>query len=609
MSAGISKGQHCTGRKKGPSRINFDHTHWLFSWAAGILVVLCLPSFAASVSAQTPALSLDIDPRSGSLNDDFIFSVTLDGISSGPHPYLTGGDDFQLTLLGPSSQISMVNGNVLSRLSFRYRLIPKKTGTLLTPAAEIEIDGQKYKAGSLQVVVKPGPSAPSSAQGDAFLRQSVDKSKLFVGEQAVNSLELYAAVRLLSPQILDLSYDDFSNFEMGQDEQLSRMLGGKSYAVTRINRAIFPLKSGTLDIPARKVQAKIAAHRSRRFPSFGGADPFDDDFFGGFLGTMSYEQKVLTSNPLSLEVQPLPPTPPDFPSWDMPNPLVGETTVKVWADPGTIKVGESKTVHARVETFGNSAPLKQAPLNLGSAVRIYQESPQVQTKLVGGRLLFSREFSISMVPLREGALTVPSLRLGYFDVKDSSFHEARSEPISFEVAPNPLISTASIGEASSVPTLSASSMSSTSHQTSSQGSSPPPLAYQEPTWRERLFDSISLGASALFVAALALCVFLSYVARGAWLSAQSTRQLRRKVREATSPSELREILLFLLAKDNSGLPDDLPRLAEAISNPDLRFAATSLIDDMDRFVYGGATWGPQELQALKERMKEMLSRL
>ena len=582
----------------------------IFNILGGLLL------FVSAALAQAPSISIDVDPHSGSLNDNFIFTVTIEGDQSGAHPYIIGGDDFRLTLLGPSSEISIVNGNVRTRLSYRYRLMPKQAGTLTSPAAEVEIDGKKLSAKSVSVVVSDAPTKPDSAKGSVFLRQSVEKPRLYVGEQSVNTLELYSAVRLLSPQILDLSYDDFAHHEIENDEHTTRFIEGKNFSITRISRAIFPLKTGTLTIPERKVQTRVPTQRSRRLPSFGGLDPFDDDFFGGFLGTTTFEDKVLTSNPLSVEVIPLPDAPFGLPRWNMPSFLVGETTLSVSADPGPVKVGESKTVRVNIESFGNLSPLQHVPLELGSKARVYEESPQLKTRRKGDLLLFSKEFNLSVVPLTEGTLSIPTLELAYFSPVEKTYKRARSAALSFKVIPNPLVKDApeqqslreSLQEASA---SSASQSESASHSAqTSQDAASSALHYREPTLIETVSESVSTGLALMIALGVLILGIIAMVLWGLINASRHSRRVAQEISAATSVENLRTVLLNMISqKHNIGAESIFSSYIDSIKDPDLRFELTSIMDELDRFSFGGLTCGPNELQSLKARVRELQNRL
>ena len=66
------------------------------------IVLLLIGSISLVATAWAEGkLELEVSPLSGSIDDTFIFSVVASNGNTAGHPYLSGGEDFKLTLLGP----------------------------------------------------------------------------------------------------------------------------------------------------------------------------------------------------------------------------------------------------------------------------------------------------------------------------------------------------------------------------------------------------------------------------------------------------------------------------------------------------------------------------
>ena len=128
---------------------------------AALLIILLATSSALAQSI----LTTDIAPQSGTLEDLFIFTVTIEGSQTGSAPLLSGGDDFELQLIGPQTRLSIINGVVNSKISYVYHLTPKRVGRLLTPAVEVDINGDDLAAAAINVEISKA-APPSNA--DSF---------------------------------------------------------------------------------------------------------------------------------------------------------------------------------------------------------------------------------------------------------------------------------------------------------------------------------------------------------------------------------------------------------------------------------------------------------
>ena len=100
-----------------------------------------------------PILTTAVNPTEGTTDDTFTFAVTVDGLENSRPPLLIGGDDFKLSLIGPSSSVTIINGKVSAKITYNYQLIPKRTGDLMTPSVELDLGTQKLSSPPKQVVV------------------------------------------------------------------------------------------------------------------------------------------------------------------------------------------------------------------------------------------------------------------------------------------------------------------------------------------------------------------------------------------------------------------------------------------------------------------------
>jgi len=562
----------------------------LFFW----LLLTVSPAFTA------PSLRLEISPRSGTLEDSFLFSVVVDGTTPKSEPLLRGGDDFKISYIGPRNEIKIINGDVQTRVSYNYRLTPKKEGLLKTPSAEVRVRGGELVAPGLSVKVGPSSAPPTGDPETVFVKQLIDKNSVFVGQQLVNTLELYASVNIIKPQVLDLSFDDFWSQELSPEEHSQKLINGTHYDITRLRYAIFPLKAGSLTLPARRIQGKIPMRRSRRSP-FWGLSPFDDDFFGDFFATIEYQDKTFYSNPLSLEVKPLPDPPPNADDWRLNMPLVGTTALKVLLTPDPVKVGDSKTITLEITSLGNLNNLNNVPLDFGPAARVYAENPETKPIYDPVGLLTQKTFKLSVVPLEGRELKVPALRLLYFDPDEERYKVAKSRPQSFEVIGAP----AAVGH--SAKSLASSQAGEPERALTPTPSYPP---YNAKTALERLSEQISLGLSLLMIAGAAIVAYVLYLVIHWQKARRPARELISAIDKASSIEDLQqtfeEYIQYRLKLPPETHGEPLKALIRSkVLNQDLRFALQALLDEFDELRYSGQA-NKAELSVLRRKVQEAI---
>lgn len=586
----------------------------LFLTAAGPWELATPTAYAAE-----PEVLTSVNPQSGSADDPFTFIVTVNNVMTGVAPFLSGGEDFNLRLVGPQSSVRIVNGNVSSSIMYIYQLTAKKEGELMTPSAEVEIDGKKYAAPALKVLVnKDGNAGQAGTPGGndkVFLKQVVTPATVYEGQQVVTALTLYTRVPLREIDVQDITYDDFWQESFGPEQRSTKSINGQNYTAVQLKRALYPLKAGKVTLPPRIMTAIMRSERGGGGWPFGDADDFPDDVFGGLFAGPG-KQVTLKSNPVELEVKPLPPPPSSVKISG--SPIVGKTSVKLNYSPDSIKAGAGKTVEIEVTSEGNLNPLRSLEINGGNSVRIYDEKPESQHDTRGPVLTNHKTFRFSIVPMRGGLIKVPPVTITYFDPELGKYATASTPPIAFPAegptdgtppeAPVENSNTSNSPAASSayapIPTLPPVSMSDT-----------PVTPYEEPSWLQRLGDRIPLSVAILVAVAVTLLIF------GIWALIQwrakvkprtvdlSTVKNARDVRELND--SFRQFLATRFAIGGNHLTSD--ELRQALTQKrfpnEFTFEVGSLLDEFDLILYSGKfNDDPAALDDLKARVEKVILR-
>lgn len=593
------------------------------AWTLQVVLALfsfwiALGSGAPIARADSPEVLTAISPDEGSIDDQFTFTVTVNNDMTGAPPMLNGGEDFTLRLIGPQSSVRIVNGEVSSSIMYIYQLRPKRVGELMTPSAEVEIGGQKLAAPALKVKVgKSDTSGVGNAPSNndkAFLRQVASPTSVYQGQQLVASVTLYTRVPLREISIHDESFDDFWQEPFGPEQRSTKNINGNDFTAVQLKRALYPLKVGKLTLPVRTMDAVMRGGGRSSWP-FGAMDDLDEDF-GGFFGSPG-KKVTLKSEPVDIEVKPLPPPPPGLPSdWV---PVVGPTSLKLRYSPDSVKVGSGKTVEVQVASEGNLNPLKALQVQAGPDVRIYDEKPEVQHDTRSTVLVNHKTFRYSLVPLRPGLLRIPPITLTYFDPELGKYATATTPPIAFPAEGTP---------APDVSTSESAPVSATSSSTSGTGrfapiptlapvelSDSPISPYQEPTFLQRIGNRIPLSVAILIGVAVLLILVLCW-AFAVWRARIKPRKIDlSSVRNARDVRELNDAVRTFLSQrfgigGNHLTSDELRQaLAQKGFPPEFTFEVGSLLDEFDLLLYSGSAAGDKAvLENLRERANVLVRR-
>ena len=171
-----------------------------------LFILYITPGFA---QGQSP-ISATVDRTSLTTDDTLTLTVTINAnIANPPQPSLPGLAGFNIIGSSTSSQISIVNGAMSSRLNYNYSLQPYEAGTLVIEPVGVTIDGQAYTTAPINVQVTQGTGAPSPAPAPSnrqapttstelagqklFVEAEVDNPNPYLGEQVTYTFRFYQA--------------------------------------------------------------------------------------------------------------------------------------------------------------------------------------------------------------------------------------------------------------------------------------------------------------------------------------------------------------------------------------------------------------------------------
>ena len=230
---------------------------------------------------------------------------------------------------------------------------------------------------------------------------------------------LYRRARIADARLDPFEFNGFLVEDLGEVREFETQVNGRTFMVSEIRKALFPQEQGELVIPATRLSCQVAKRAGRRSNSV-----FDDMF-----GRVATETKVLRSDPLRVEVRPLPAAPPGFSG------LVGNFDLSGKVSQREMQVGESVTLTLEVSGTGNVQMIPEPPLPELTAVKVYDDKPGSSIKRQASGLSGSRTFRKALVPQAAGTLILPPVRLVYFDPTADAYRTTATAEIPLQVLP------------------------------------------------------------------------------------------------------------------------------------------------------------------------------
>jgi hypothetical protein len=582
------------------------------------LVTTIVVLLTATVGIAEVSVNSEISPRSGHVDDLFLFTVTIQGARTAPPPVLTDDSDFEVTLLGPRTSISIVNGVMNSRISYVYHLSPRRDGSLRTPKATVSVEGKAITVTPLEVSVGASHTRNNPAHSDGgdllFLRQTVSPTSAYEGQQVVHTLSLYTRVDLSDLAIEEPTNDGVWQETISDNQRSIRNVNRVEYTTVESLKALFPLRSGTITIPARKLKAKIPDQRA--LDNSFTFDPFSDQFFQQFLNRAELKPVSVTSNELTLEVKPLPPMTQEQQRSAPPVAIVGPTAIRVDYPLDAVNTGETKTISIEVTSEGNLNTLKTIPLNVPPRFKVYEERPEVKSERRNGKLVTRKTFKYSLLSLSPGLTRIPGAKLTYFNPQTDSYEVISTSDVAFPVRGEDL--SASNTQQPSVSKAQPATDPQSQDNRPSSGTVPtlgplpiaPPLDYEEPGFIQRVSSYVSVQFALLVLATVCGIGCIVLMATHKKPVREGHELSTTALNEVNSMKDLEAFVRHVIASklsrvsENSTMDELRSRVTAALADKNLALSISSLLDDIEVYSYGQH---PADVDGVVQTLKERLA--
>ena len=329
--------------------------------------------------------------------------------------------DFEVLGQSTNTHVAIENGARSVRTEWIVELAPKRSGRLTIGPLRVGT----MTSPALDIEVLPAPSAAAQSARDVFLEVEATPRDVYVQSQILCVLRIYRAAEFLEAKLSEFAPEGAVTHRLGKDSTYATAIDGRRYRVIERRFAVFPQASGQLVLPAFRLDARIA--------DAGAASTMGRLFGEG-------RRVRLATQPVEVDVKPRPAaasTP-----W---LPATAVTLAEEWPEePPRLVAGEPVTWTLRLGATGLAGeqlpPIEPAGLE---GVRIYPDQPVVTTR-TGPRSIHGELVQrIALVPGAEGTLTIPELRVQWWDVEADAPRTAAIPARTVAVAASPARAAAS----------------------------------------------------------------------------------------------------------------------------------------------------------------------
>ncbi len=383
------------------------------------IVVAQQPRVEVTVSStriiEGQSFTLEVSSQDGNIQ-----SVSLDNLT-----------DFNI-LSGPftSSSYQMINGVVTTTSSYSWRLLATRTGEQVIPSLEVIIGRTVIHTEPVSIEVLSSTSVSAAGNQDTaaplYLVAEANREETYRGEQITVTWTLYTQLNISGWEIVALpNLTGFWSEELFAPNSLQlqpRNINGRVYRTAVVRRlALFPTRSGelTIDPLILRIGVQVSAQNDPLFRTFPNLRP------------TQIENRDVISPSISITVFPTPTAnrPADYYG------VVGQRySISGALDRQEVIQDEAITLTLTITGEGNFKTLEPPSINFPRGLEVFD--PQVSNEpslgdIVGG----TKTLEYVIIPRQSGTLTIPQIRLPYFNPVTEQYELQTTEPFILNVLP------------------------------------------------------------------------------------------------------------------------------------------------------------------------------
>lgn len=402
---------------------------------AAAMAALALTGGAPRALGAEKKFEVNLDKNRTALGQKVQLGISFYGTQTMPAPDISNIDGLDVRYIGPSTMMTVLNGQISTSVTHLYSIQPLRVGKFQIGPFSFKYKGDSYTSNMafLEVAEESAPAvapqqpirldAEQMNLGDRmFLQLSADKTVAFVNELIPVTVKLYVnRLNVSDIQLPTFEQESFSKVEFKEPKQYRERVNGLLYDVLEFKTAIFGTKPGDYRLGPAALKCNVmipkAMPRSVSMMDDFFNDPMADDFF------TQYQRRPmeLKSRDVQLGIQPVPAAgrPQGYTG------AVGDYQFIYSATPAKVKVGDPVTLKMDINGTGNFNTVLMPQLDTTSGFKVYE----AQVKTEDNR----KSFTQVLIPESESVTQLPRAVFSYFDPNARQFKVIDQGPIPITV--------------------------------------------------------------------------------------------------------------------------------------------------------------------------------
>lgn len=347
-------------------------------------------------------------------------------------------------LMGPqtsySSSTQIINGKMSTSTTYTYVYYLQATneGKYVISPATFKLKGKSYTSESMNIEVvgssnkrqntqsssgnttNSDNNGETSGKGNLFVNLSLSRKEVYIGEPITASIKIFTRIDISG--INEIKYPSFDGFMRSDIETPSltslnqETVNGTVFGTGVVQQLLlFPQISGNITIDP--VQLTVLVQQKS-----GNSDPFFGDFFSSYQTI----PKVIESQPIRINVKPLPGLKPaDFSG------IVGSLDLSASINKDSVDVNDAVNLKINISGNGNLKIAAIPDLKLSPDIEVYD--PKITDNIKNGTngTTGQKTFEFLLIPRHYGDYTIPPVTYSFFNTSSGKYETLSTKEFHF----------------------------------------------------------------------------------------------------------------------------------------------------------------------------------
>ena len=351
-----------------------------------ILFAISMPAFSATQATAS------VSNNQVYLGDIFMLSVEVDDTGS-DYQLDTDvlKDKFTVFLPSRSQKTTYINGEFKAQTTWQVRLQANKIGTFTIPSLKVG----DVKTQAITIKVDEPSAQQKSGQGDAiFIENSLNKSKIYLGQQVVLESKIYVSENISNADVLPPALDSIEVERIDPKPQSQIIRNGVRYQVFSYQYKITPSIAKDIMIPSPLLTGQM----NRRVNQW--------------QGQSAYQAINIRGNKVALTIK------------EVPSDFQGN-----WLVSDDVRLIENNDLHSKEYAVGDpitrsislqvaSIAIDKMPeikLNYDNSMRYYPDKDDLKQGEINNKIYTQRTITHAIIANKAGQLVLPEIKIPWWN--------------------------------------------------------------------------------------------------------------------------------------------------------------------------------------------------